>query len=51
VTDRYRCGLCDISPSRDPFTGDKATVREHIEAHNVLDVSLYLTRNTEQATL
>ena len=49
---RYRCGLCMVSPSADGFEGDRETVRQHIEDHNVLDVELYLTQvSGEQMTL
>jgi hypothetical protein len=48
---RFECGLCAISPSQDRFTGDRETVYEHIEGHNVADPSDYLSPTTEQATL
>lgn len=48
---RFECGLCAISPSADRFTGDRETVREHIENHNVIDASVYLTRTGKQGTL
>lgn len=51
---KFRCGLCMVSPSRSPFTGDRETVRTHLlDGHGIPEDSLetYLGQATEQTTL
>ena len=40
-----------ISPSAEPFVGDRETVVEHIREHGSTDINLWLTEATEQTTL
>jgi len=48
---RYKCGLCEISPSKDTYYGSRDEVVAHIEAHNSMDIDLWLCKATKQTTL
>lgn len=51
MSERYKCGLCEISPSQETYYGTRDDVVDHIKAHNSQDIDLWLSSATTQATL